>query len=124
MGAPTLVFALAVVPFLIRFVYLIKFRYYTSDGRPLKYAEAKAILTGVSLLFIVVGAVILLIVGHWMLALILVIGCVLIDGAAQLYSYRRAVNEKASWLTSVPLESRREMATRMVNMEIKDGRRM
>ena len=124
MGVPVLAFALAVVPFLVRFVYLIKFRYYTADERPLKYAEAKAILAGASVLFIAVGGVILLFAGRWMLALILVIGCVLIDGAAQLYSYRRAVNEKASWLTSVSVENRRRIATEMVDREINDGRRM
>lgn len=124
MGAPTLVFALAVLPFLIRFIYLIKFRFYTSDGRPLKYIEAKAILTGASVLFIVVGAVILLIAGRWTLVLILVIGCGLLDRAARLYSYRRAVDEKVSWLTSVSVENRRQIATEMVDREISDGRRM
>ncbi|MFI5115399.1 MAG: hypothetical protein ACHP8B_01740 [Terriglobales bacterium] len=124
MGAPVLVFALAVGPFSIRFVYLIKFRYDTAVARPLKYIEAKAILTGASVLFIVVGALILLIAGHWALALTLVIGCILLDRAARLYSYRRAVDEHISWLTSVPVESRRTMATQMVDMEIKNGDRM
>jgi hypothetical protein len=121
---PVLVLTLAVVSFLVRFIYLVKFRYATPDGRPLKYIEAKAILTGASVLFIVIGAAILLIAGRWTLAVVLVIGCVLLDRAARLYSYRRAVKERASWLTSIPVESRHEMAAKLVDMEIKDGTKM
>ena len=64
MDASVLVFALAVIPFLVRPAYLLKFMFQTSDLRPLKYAEVKAILTAISLLFVAVGALVMLLMGH------------------------------------------------------------
>jgi len=124
MGTAMFVFALALVPFLIRLGYLLKFRFQVADGRPLRYAEMKAILTALTLLFVVIGAFILLLARNWVLAMVLVAACLLVGHLAKLYAYRRAVNETASWLTSLPVEQRRTVAVMQVDLAIKEGTRM
>lgn len=113
-------FLLALLPFLIRFAYLWQFRYRHVLGRPVRYQKAKQILTSVTIGAIAIGAVMLLIDGDWVLAIMLIVGCLLVEHFEKFHAYQRAVKRESSYFEGSHQE-REQIAMQFVNAEIADG---
>jgi hypothetical protein len=91
------IFLLALLPFSIRFAYLWQFRYKNALGQPIMYVKTKRVLTSLSVGVTLFGAVALLIIGRWPLAIVLIITCLVADNSEKFHSYRRAVKERSSY---------------------------
>lgn len=93
----------AAIPFLVRLLYLGRFRFRSALGRPIRYQRAKKLLDW-TVLVMVGGAAYALITngGRWLEAVILVVVCLVVEHIARFLAYRRAVNEVALHLDFLP----------------------
>lgn len=111
---------LALVPFLVRFSYLWPFRYRDSLGRPPMYQKTKQILTAVVIGTVVVSSILLIVNGRWLLAIILIVGCLLVEHFEKFHAYQRAVKRTSSHLQGTERQ-RDEIAMGFVDAQIDNG---
>ncbi|MGA2631905.1 MAG: hypothetical protein ABSG54_17045 [Terriglobia bacterium] len=121
MTSPEIIAIVSVLPFLVRILYLGKFRYKTRLYQPLEYPVAKRFLGRITIAFLTGGAIAIYFLASLFWAATLLAACFVVDHLVKFYARQRAVTTLSAILQNIPPEDRDRIALRAVGRDIENG---